>query len=483
MGKVQDNWHELAEKYGDNLIRMARSRKWKHLHRVWGDRLGMNYREVVDWGRWLHKTWGKQPEVHPDPETREQPGGDKIEQNVRGNHLEVLSRGARIQTLDELMDAAEIDLSIWRVESWKANTWEVASKIDGDMEVTTLWQVKAHLVKIVADEQEFPQIRPVSITVDPVGFVAKRPQSGVKRCLVIPDSQNGYRRDYETGYLDPMHDRRAWDLSVQMCKHTQPDTVVMLGDMLDLADWSDKYVTSPDMYNTTQPAVLELAWWIAQVKAACPPWTEIIYLEGNHEQRMDRAILKHIPSAYGLKPAGAIINTASKPCLSVPELLGLSSLGVKYVDGYPDCEFWLTDTIKFTHGMVVRQGGGKTSSEVIKKSAVSQGFGHIHRLELSAKTTHGRDGSETVYAFSPGTICRLDGVVPGYKKKNDWQQGLGVVYYRDDSPAHRVDLIPINDGSLIWQDMILSGEDRVEELIASTGDWFSSRKRQAHGKS
>ena len=289
---------------------------------------------------------------------------------------------------------------------------------------------------------------------------------------MVPDSQNGYRREYETGYLEPMHDRRCWDLAVQAAQILRPNVVVLLGDMLDLGDWSDRFVTSPDMYYTTQPSVIELAWWIGRLVSVCPPWTKFVYLEGNHEQRMDRALLKHIPAAYGLKASAH----DDLPMLSVPKLLGLDDLGVEYIEGYPDCEWWLTDNVKFTHGTVVRGGGGKTSSSVVANSNVTQGFGHIHRLELSSKTRHSRKGMVTNFAFSPGCIARLDGVVPGFKKKNDWQQGLGVVTYLDDDPHHQVDLIPISEGKMFLQGSALEGQSRLSELIEDTGHWFERRR-------
>lgn len=463
--QIPSKWIDMAERYGESLLAQAKERKWKYIHRVHGRKLKMSYPEVVDWGRWLARKWAVDKGMIKVSEYTAPIM--KVEQTADGNNLQVESRSTRISTLEGLICAAKVDLSIWRVDSYRVNTWESASKIDNEIVVTPLWQVKANLVKIVPDEQEFPALRPVSVTIGPLKERAER-KGAMKKCFVVPDSQNGYRRDFETGFLDPMHDRLAWDVVVQAAEKIQPDVVVLLGDMLDLADWSDKYVAGPDMYYTTQPTVIELAWWIGQLRKACPKDCEFVYLEGNHEQRMDRAILKHIPSAYGLKSSGG-----DSVSLSVPSLLNLEEMGVDYYDGYPNSEYWLTDNIKFSHGTVVRQGGGKTSSEVIKTSEVTQGFGHIHRLELSSRTVHGRDGARTVYAFSPGTICRLDGVVPGYKKLNDWQQGMAVVQYSDDNSDHTIQLIPINEGRAVYNDMILYGRDRVDELSRDTGDWFS----------
>jgi hypothetical protein len=52
----------------------------------------------------------------------------------------------RVQTLDDLVQVAKIDLNEWIVERWLCNKWEVAAKIgQTDLKVQDLWQVKAWL--------------------------------------------------------------------------------------------------------------------------------------------------------------------------------------------------------------------------------------------------------------------------------------------------------------------------------------------------
>lgn len=61
----------------------------------------------------------------------------------------------RIKTLAQLLVAADVDKKLWSVASWTANSWENAAKLDGEMVITTLHQVKARLVpnqaELVAD--------------------------------------------------------------------------------------------------------------------------------------------------------------------------------------------------------------------------------------------------------------------------------------------------------------------------------------------
>jgi hypothetical protein len=69
-------------------------------------------------------------------------------------------------------------------------------------------------------------------------------------------------------------------------------------------------------------------------------------------------------------------------------------------------------------------------------------YGHIHRSEIAWKTRLDYDGAKTIMAASPGCLARIDGAVPSTKGgtdldgrpisvTEDWQQGLGVVYYQD----------------------------------------------------
>ena len=74
--------------------------------------------------------------------------------------------------------------------------------------------------------------------------------------------------------------------------------------------------------------------------------------------------------------------------------------------------------------------------------------------------------------MTPGTIARIDGVVPGATKRSDWQQGLGIVYM---SPCEQVQmqLLAINNGMCVYDGAMLQGEDRSDEIRENTGYmWF-----------
>lgn len=70
---------------------------------------------------------------------------ESINFDCRGETAHVESRSSRIQTLEDLLRAANVDTTIWEVERYIINKWEVGAIIDGEAVVEPLWQVKATL--------------------------------------------------------------------------------------------------------------------------------------------------------------------------------------------------------------------------------------------------------------------------------------------------------------------------------------------------
>jgi hypothetical protein len=103
------------------------------------DALGVHYNAVRSVARRLAGTKNK-PKIDPMI-----PGKTSFKQT--GETAEAESeKSSRIKTLEDLVAHAEIDLSIWDIERWVANKWEVGAKNDdGQIVVEPLFQVKAWL--------------------------------------------------------------------------------------------------------------------------------------------------------------------------------------------------------------------------------------------------------------------------------------------------------------------------------------------------
>lgn len=361
-----------------------------------------------------------------------------------------LSANGRICTLSQLLGAAEVDTDRWYVASWKANAYE-AQRAGGG--IVQLWQVKAELRERV--EWLWKPVKPRARYTPPV-------IQDVVTTLVIPDSQNGYRWMKDMQQLEPLHDRLAWDIVCQVAEDTQPNRIVLLGDMVDYAEGSKRWPVARDLMQTTQPTIEELHWWLARLRESCPD-SEIVYLEGNHEDRIDRALNQLQPELSGLRAAGD-----DRPLLTWSRLLSLEELGIRYVGPYAeDTRIALHPDCEASHGHKVRAGGGSTVAAVLKSSHVSQVFGHIHRRAIASRTIHGPKGQRTIFACSPGTLCRVDGIVPHAGGRLDWQQGFA--FLTRVAGQTRCELAPIDDGVAVWRGEAIVGLDRSEEIARDTG--------------
>jgi hypothetical protein len=389
-----------------------------------------------------------------------------METETKGNLAVVTSRGKTVRTLDELLLASNTDLETWRVDRHNVNKWDVAMKLDdGEIFVQELWQVKAWLTNLYPEAIQ-PVISPVEISIDLKGAPPQRGAEDQGKVVILADPHFGFTKDVNTGELMPFHDREALAVAVQMVQHLQPRVILLMGDWIDLAEWSDKFVRSPDMYNTTQPALIEGAWFIAQLRAASPN-SKIHFLEGNHEKRVVTAINKQVPFAYGITQPGSGI-----PLLSIQNMLGLDKLGVEYTGNYPNGEVWLSSNLRAIHGNVVRAKQGATAAAILDDSTVTTLFGHVHRQELVSKTLFNSRGPRVISAFTPGCLCRIDGVVPAVKANMNWQQGIGIVTY--DTLIHRQAIIPVSivDGIALYGDHTFEGHDYLPSLIEDTGYKF-----------
>ena len=62
------------------------------------------------------------------------------------------------------------------------------------------------------------------------------------------------------------------------------------------------------------------------------PRAKIVWLAGNHEERLPNYLMDNARAAFGLHQAG---DTEGWPVLSVPHLCRFEEQGVEYLPGYP----------------------------------------------------------------------------------------------------------------------------------------------------
>jgi len=417
--------------------------------------------------------------AHPDefPE-----GGDRFGFSEKGNYATTWSASVRVKTLAQLLEETQTDLSVWKVKDHEFTKWEVGAKprwadlhfdegrITGHLheeglQVEPLWRVRAHLVRIKPLPLH-PVIKPVECA---TSYEQPKPPSnkGILRSLIFTDPQIGFSRDVPSAGLTPFHDRRALDLVLQIAEAAKPDRVDILGDYLDFVMWTDKFLRSPKFEYTTQPAICEGHWWLAQLRAALPQATIKLH-EGNHDFRMRAAIMTHLRAAYGLRPADEM---DLPPALSPQRLLALHRLGIEWIGDYPKDADWLNDRVQLLHGNVARSAPGDTAKAIVRNADSTKIFGHAHRVEWVSWTEERRDRNHPRVGFCPGCTCRIDWQVPGHKPNQRWQQGMALVDYEPDGEMFGIAPILIDEGRAMWDGKRFEARDRMRDLGRDLPDW------------
>ena len=422
------------------------------------------------------------------------PGG-AIKHQKATNSWDINCIHPEIHTVAQLLKYCEVDLDVWRVAGDASNgpilnAWPTTAKkkkvdlkytpridnegkarteiegsvfSDGELISKTNIQVKVRLVRI--------NPVPIMVTIQPLEisgeiiFPAPKPRkTKVKKTLFIADPHFGFSRNIHSNKLTSINDRRVMDIALQILSNERFDDVTILGDILDLSEWSTRWVTAPEFYWTTQPTLIESFWWLRAIREAQPD-AEIDVLEGNHN-RIKSALIARLLAAYELRAADEL---GLPPALSLPKLLALHKLNIGFIDGYDSgsADKWLSDAILATHGDNALATPGATARKVAEKTMHTTIFGHIHRRELVTNKIEVRDGHITQTAMCPGTACKIDGSVPGNKLRQQWQQGIATMEWCDDvSIPPRFDLIEINEGVGIYDGVVLRSRDVDAKLDA-----------------
>lgn len=328
------------------------------------------------------------------------------------------------QTPQELAAKAGIDLSKFRIKTYNCTVRE-------DDYADLHWTSRMTLDPI----SDVPTLAPVVINVDPRRKAVKVPISTEKVALILPDIHFGF------GEHGTFHD---WDILHQVIEYVETtilDEIIILGDILDLPEFTDKFAQRPEYIKTTQDALNECASFLALLRFAAGDGVPITIIEGNHDFRLTAMLRKYMMALAGLHRVGAGYDS-----VSVPWFLNLDQLKIKYISGWPD-NIYMVNDVKVIHGDVIGSEPGQTVGKMLGRYNCSTIFGHIHRREY-AEGTAWSDKTQSykrIFSYSPGCLCKIDGSVPGSSTPNNWRQGMGL-------------LISTSDGDSFIQDMPYNGK-------------------------
>jgi len=415
---MKHNWKKLA----DDLRLIAPFKSEYEIARVLGISRGTvhNAFKRGDLSKDLLEGWVDIPKS----------GSEKMSFKESGNEATLKYENGEPLTIAEALKMANVDPDVWEVTHQEIGMWQggVKSerkdltfdegkisgtvKSDGKLSKTYLYRMSISLTrkKRVAVK---PVLKPLNFSILTPSKPVDRDSDGLK-ILFIADPHFGFRR--VMGDLIPIHSRKFLNSLLSIADFTKPNIVIWNGDVLDLAEFG-RFDTEPELLANTQLAGIELGWVLGQFRQTCK---RQIIIEGNHEVRLEKAIVKNLTAGYQLTP---IHDLGGHPLLSVPRFLGLDSLDTEWIGGYPSANIKI-GSAKFQHGNVVRKGSAKTIGAIINDATGDRFFGHIHRYEIAQKYVE--DEGRAIWVGSPGCACdKL--YTPGSDENHNWQLGAFLI--------------------------------------------------------
>ena len=217
----------------------------------------------------------------------------------------------------------------------------------------------------------------------------------------------------------PYHDDKALKAVYNFLSNTQVDTIILNGDILDFYDVSS-FDKDPDRINSLQKEIDMTQKFFKKLRSLAPK-SMIIFVKGNHEDRIERYLKKH-PELYSLN------------ALKLPNLLNLDNYVIEYSP-----KGFKFGSLKIIHGDMVRKFSGYTARGELEKHDSSGISSHTHR----GGVYYYRTPERYLAWFESFCLCDLN---PEYIDEPNWQQGFLYGYIEKDSFA--VTPIPIVDGKI-----------------------------------
>ena len=221
--------------------------------------------------------------------------------------------------------------------------------------------------------------------------------------------------------------------------YLKPREIYMMGDHLDCGGWlASHHVLGfiPETETSFEQDVSAANSLLDAVQKICPK-AKIWYLEGNHEERIEKwiitSVMRHGKDAAFLRS------------LCGPEaVLHLAERNIPYITKgkcYDGCR--VQGTLKAGHCYVTHgtRHGRNAANSMLQRFGASVVFGHVHKL-MSATDRNVRDGE--MGAWSVGHISRQQPLWR-HGDPTDWSQGYGFQIVQPNNDFLHIQ-VPIIEG-------------------------------------
>lgn len=241
----------------------------------------------------------------------------------------------------------------------------------------------------------------------------------LKKYLLIPDCHV------------PFHDRAAFRLALRAAKAIKANNAVVLGDFLDFFAVSS-HPKDPSRKQDLQAEIDAGNAALDEIDSVCRG--ERIYIEGNHEERLQRYLTDKAPALFRT--------------LSLPKLLNVTKRGWKFV---PYRDHVRVGRMFFTHDC--GKAGRSANIDAMNAFQGNVVIGHNHRMSYNVEgSARGKPHLGATLGWL-GDFSQLD---YGHKirAQRDWVHGFGVMYVEPGGNVH-VTPVPIVDGKCLVEGRLI----------------------------
>jgi predicted phosphodiesterase len=275
----------------------------------------------------------------------------------------------------------------------------------------------------------------------------------------VPNKQRDRTGDsklvvFASDFHAPFHDPVLFRQFIDFLAHNQPEKIIVGGDLGDFPDES-RHRHKPEWQASAQKCVNSMYQILLAIRLICPD-AEIVFLPGNHDERIRNAIIDNNKGLFELRPADEAGEPQALSVWDLRSLLHLDKLGVSYIDPMGTYEYALhpiSPKLAGTHGWIAKNKSAYSAAGTLESLGHSVIVGHTHRRGFYYETTYEIDGTpRDLVAVEAGCMC-LHKKGLGYARAANWQQGFVTATVHDDGTFAIEPAVHVNDRTL-WRGQV-----------------------------
>ncbi len=238
----------------------------------------------------------------------------------------------------------------------------------------------------------------------------------MKRALIIPDTHR------------PAHNVKAYNLMIEIAQFVGVDEIVLLGDYADFYPVS-RHAKHPLVTQSLQDEVKSVNEGLDQLDKLWPDARKV-YLEGNHEFRLESFLVDKAPQLFGVTECKTLFQINRRPNWIYQRFDRRQAYRILGSDLFARHRPLATNP--------------KTG---LQRALVSYVYGDIHKIEEAQVV--GLDG-RTLVGFCPGWLgCELKQNFDYMGSQPQWQLGFAFVNVDSKGNFHH-QIVPIKNNRAVF---------------------------------